>query len=170
MEANKFSCQACGSISFTKTDKTAKCDYCGAEYNISQLQARTAKLDAEQKAIDSLADDIFRLRQLADRKEAERQKAIEEEEKQRLELLRQQKEAQKAYEAAQKEKEEEIKRGLPRFIFSALFTIVYCRFFVGPFIIFLADNKMPTAVIVLMILLPPLIITLLLFPPKKKKK
>lgn len=87
MEANKVSCQTCGSISFTKTDKTAKCDYCGAEYDISQMQARAAKLEAEQKALDSLADDISRLRQLADQKEAERQKAIEEEERRRQEQI-----------------------------------------------------------------------------------
>lgn len=79
MEGNKISCQTCGSISFTKIDKTVKCDYCGAEYDISQMQARAAKLEAEQKTLDSLADDISRLRQLADQKEAERQKAIEEE-------------------------------------------------------------------------------------------
>ena len=76
MGANKISCRTCGGTSFTINDKTAKCENCGAEYDISQLQAKTAKLETEQKTLDSLANDISRLRQLVDQKEAERQKAV----------------------------------------------------------------------------------------------
>lgn len=91
MEANKIGCRMCGGTSFTKTDKIAKCDYCGSEFDLTELQARAAKLEAEQKTLGSLANDVSHLRQLADQKEAERQKAIEEEK-------RRQEEAQKAYE------------------------------------------------------------------------
>ncbi|MBQ7501758.1 hypothetical protein IJT93_03445 [bacterium] len=79
MEAKKISCQTCGGASFTINDKTARCEYCGAEYDISQMQARAAKLEADEQTLQSVADNLARLRELADQKEAERQKAIEEE-------------------------------------------------------------------------------------------
>jgi len=173
MEANKIGCRTCGGTSFTKTDKIAKCDYCGAEYDIEEFRARLACLEAEQKTLDSLADNVARLRELADQKEAERQKAIEEEEKQRQEDLRKQKEAQNIYEAAQKEKEEEKKLNIKRNSFGCLFIIVYLIFFYDPINDFIMDSKMPTAVIVFMVFLSwitPVSIPILVFPPKKKKK
>lgn len=173
MGAYRISCQTCGGTAFTKTDKTVKCDYCGAEYDIPQLQARATKLEANEQTLQSVAENLTRLRELADQKEAERQRAIEEEEKQKLELLRQQKEAQKAYEAAQKEKEEEKKLNIKRNSFGCLFIIVYLIFFYDPINDFIMDSKMPTAVIVFMVFLSwitPVSIPILVFPPKKKKK
>lgn len=118
MSADNISCRTCGGTSFTHNGKTAKCDYCGAEYDIAQLYARAAKLEAEQKTLDSLADDISRLRQLADQKEAERQRAIEEEKRrqeeearQQQEELRKQREEQKAYEKEQQENKDRTIRG-----------------------------------------------------------
>lgn len=113
METDIISCRMCGGTSFTKNDKTAICDYCGAEFEIAQLQARAARLEAEQKTLDSLADNMARLRQIADQKEAERQRAAEEEkrrqeeeEKRRQEEQRKKDEAQKALEEEQKKKKE----------------------------------------------------------------
>lgn len=37
MSADNISCRTCGGTSFTHNDKTAVCDYCGAEYYIAQL-------------------------------------------------------------------------------------------------------------------------------------
>lgn len=140
MEANKIGCRTCGGTSFTKTDKIAKCDYCGAEYDIEQFRARLACLEAEQKTLDSLADNVARLRELADQKEAERQKAIEEEEKQRQEELRKQKEAQKAYEEEQKKKKESAQQcGCSCATFLLLFALccmgIQCKIILDPDIV-----------------------------------
>ena len=102
MEANRISCQTCGGTSFTKTDKIAICEYCGTEYDISQLQAKAAKLEAEQRALNSLADDISRLRQLADQKEAMQKNNIEEEKR------------KKAEEEKHRQEEQRKQRGLER--------------------------------------------------------
>lgn len=68
MEANQISCSKCGGTSFTKDGETAKCDFCGAEYDIAQFRALSP--EAEQRLLQIASDNLARLRELAEIKEA----------------------------------------------------------------------------------------------------
>lgn len=177
METDIISCRMCGGTSFTKNDKTAKCDYCGAEFEIAQLQARAARLEAEQKTLDSLADNMARLRQIADQKEAERQRAAEEEkrrqeeeEKRRQEEQRKKDEAQKALEEEQKKKKEIEKLQTKRGGVSCL-TLIICFFLMTPLIESLLESRIPAVIAFLIIILflsSFVFVPYLIFPSKKK--
>ncbi|MBQ7501750.1 hypothetical protein IJT93_03405 [bacterium] len=89
MDIDSMKCRNCGGTSLSpKNSDIMVCDYCGAEYDLAQLRAKAAALEKEQKAIDALAGDLSRLRQLADQKEAERQKAIDEEKRKKKSCAR----------------------------------------------------------------------------------